>query len=254
MMSSRIESREPLKHSHKTAKKRGGGLHKVPLYPFLGLFFFGFISFFTVMADDTRVLYRSESYKYTQKNANELIAFAEFLGRSKFSAADKKALQLWSIRDFSLAPDKATNYYKNLSEKIMPKIKAMRKQQNNEQINDYRADMYLGYINLFNKHPEYKTSPDNILAVIDRYNPPVKEAMQLQQLIFNSIQQTLIINQQIFNQSMRLQQKSSDVMINSIRDQAVRNSISIPGGTVLEETQGKFYAEDEKGNKFEVTR
>ncbi len=136
----------------------------------------------------------------------------------------------------------------------MPKIRAMRKQKNNKQTNYYRADMYLGYVNLFNKHPEYKASPNNLLAIVDRYNPPVAEAMQLQQLIFNSFQQTFIMNQQMFNQTMDIQRKSADMMAKSIRDQATRNSITIPGGTVLEETQGKFYAKDEKGNKFEVTK
>ncbi len=196
-------------------------------------------------------MYASGGYKFTQKNANQLIELGEFLGRSKFSVLDKKALQIWSIQDFKSVPKKATHYYKDLNENLLPKIRAMTK---TNKINNYRADLYLGYINLFNKHPEYKTSPDNFLAVIDRYNPPTLEAMKLQQRIYANFQKQLQLNQMMFNQTMRLQQQAADNVSKSIKDQATRYSIIIPGGTILHETDSKIYAKDSKGNRFEIPK
>ena len=202
-------------------------LYKSSFLGFLSLSFLFLFSSSTVKANDKRVLYASGVYKFTQKNANQLIELGEFLGRAKFSSADKKALQAWSIQDFKSFPKKATSYYKDLNQNLMPKIKGMK---NRSKRNNYRADLYLGYVNLFNKKPEYKASPNNFVAVIDRYNPPVTEAMLLQQQIYSNFQQQLRLNQMVFNQTMRLQQESADRVTKSIRDQATRYSITVPGG------------------------
>lgn len=237
--------------SYKTPKNRGGGNLKSSFVVILSLYSFFLFSVLAVEADDKRVLYSSGSYTFTQKNANELIELAEFLGRSKFSSADKKALQIWSIQDFKSVPKKATVYYKDLNNNLMPKIRAIK---NKKKRDSYRTDLYLGYVNLFNKKPEYKASPDNFVAVIDRYNPPVAEAMLLQQQIYSNFQQQLRLNQMMFNQTMKLQQESADLVTKSIRDQATRYSITVPGGTILHETDSKIYAKDHKGNKFEVLK
>ena len=223
----------------------------------LSYFYFGFIIFLlslpvlTTEAGSGDVLYQKGAYTFTKKSANELIELAEFIGRSKFTPKDKKALLAWSIQDFKSVPDKAVIYYKDLANNLMPKIRVMK---NNTKTNNYRADLYLGYINLFNKHPEYKKLPDNFLAVIDRYNPPIQEALLLQQLQFNLFQQQLQMSQRVFNQTMKLQQQSSDRINKSIRDQATRYSITVPGGEILHETDTRIYAKDYKGRRFEISK
>jgi len=198
-----------------------------------------------------KILYKNGSYVFTQKNATELIELAEFLGRSRLSTKDKKALRTWSILDFKSAPKIATHYYKDLHNNLLPKI---RKLKNNQKRNNFRTDLFLSYVDLFNKHPEYKKFPNNFLAVIDRYNPPVQEALLLQQFRFNQVQQVLQLNQMMFNQSMRIQQQSADNMNKSIRDLGARQSISLSGGTILYETKDRIYAKDNKGRKYDIAR
>lgn len=198
-----------------------------------------------------KVLYKKGAFVFTQKNAAELIVLAEFLGRSPFSKKDKKALRAWSIQDFKASPKKATHYYKNLHKNLLPKIQKMKNRQKKDM---FRTELFLGYIDLFNKNPEYKKSPDNFIAVIDRYNPPVQEAVLLQQLRFNQFQQTLRMNQMMFNETMRLQQESADMVTQSIRDLGNRHSITISGGTILYETKDRIYAKDNKGHKFDIPR
>lgn len=208
-----------------------------------------FASEFTIAKE--RILYQDGSAVFTQENANDLIELAEFLGRSSFSEKDKKALLAWSVLDYKSAPKKAVIYYKDLRNNLLPKIRAMK---NNNQRNNFRTELFLSYINLFNKHPEYKKSPNNFLAVIDRYNPPVKEVLILQQIQFNQLQQALQMNQMMFNQTMRLQQQASDNVIQSIRDLGNRQSISLSGGTILYETKDRIYAKDSEGRKFDIPR
>lgn len=185
-----------------------------------------------------------------QQDADRLIELGEFLARSKFTQKDRKALVVWSIHDYKSVPiKKAVSYYKDLKNNLMPKIRRM---GNNSKTNNYRADLYLAYFNLFKRHPEYKKQPNNFMAVIDRYNPPVQEALVLQQLQFNSFQQKLRMNQMMFNQTMRSQQRTADMVNNSIRDLADRQSIAISGGTILSETDSTYYVEDHKGYKYEV--
>ncbi len=200
-----------------------------------------------IYAEKNRVLYRSGHNIFTQHNASELIQLAEFLGRSNFTKKDKKALQAWSIDDFKSAPVQGRKFYQNLSNTIIPKIKLAKS-------GIYRAELYLNFVDLFAKHPEYKQSSNNFLAMVDRYNPPVKEAMQIRQIRHNMVLQQMQMNQMLFNQNMRQAQKSSDMMVKSIQDQSRRQSITIPGGRILSETGDKIYAEDYKGQNFNLSK
>jgi len=226
-----------VKGFQKICKKRGGWvlLFVLITLPFLAL------------ADD-KTLYQKGSYRFTQENAKNLLELAEYIGGSRFSKKDRKALQLWSIEDFKAHPKTGMKFYRSLPQNLLPKI---RKSKGN---NIYRAELYLSYVDLFKKHPEYKKLPNNFLAVIDRYKPPIKEALQIRQIRFNSLMQQMQSNQRTFNQAMQSSQRSSDRIAKSLQDQSRRQSITLPGGTILRETGDKIYAEDYKGQKFEVAK
>ena len=77
-----------------TCENRGGGYYII-LISLIILMIVPIISF----AGD-KVLYQKGSYKFTQKNANNLLELAEYIGGSRFSKKDRRALQAWSIVDF----------------------------------------------------------------------------------------------------------------------------------------------------------
>jgi len=195
-----------------------------------------------------KILYQTGHYKFTQKNAQNLLELAEFIGASRFSKKERKALQIWAINDFKNAPKISVSFYKKLAQLVIPKI---RKSKGN---NTYRAELYLSFVDSFNKHPEYRKLPDNFLSIIDRHKPPIKEALLIRQLRFNLIMQQKQTNQRLFNQSIQRMQYSNDVINQSIKDQATRFSITAPGGKILQESNGKIYAEDSKGHKYEVNK
>jgi hypothetical protein len=62
------------------------------------------------------------------------------------------------------------------------------------------------------------------------------------------------LDQGFLNQAMRQMQRNSNLIGKSITDQASRDAITLPGGRILQETGGKIYAEDYKGQKFEVPK
>ena len=66
--------------------------------------------------------------------------------------------------------------------------------------------------------------------------------------------QQLQMNQMLFNQSMKLHRQSAKAIAKSIEDQSTRSAITIPGGKILYETDGRIYAEDYKGEKFEMAK
>jgi len=203
-------------------------------------------------AEGERILYQTASYKFLQQDADRLIELGEFLGRSRFSQKDRRALVAWSIKDYKSVPAKqADHYYKDLRSNLIPKIRRMK---NNTKRNNYRATLYSNYYDLFKKNPKYRKLPNNFMNVVDRYNPPIKEVLLLRQVRFNNFQQQLRLNQVAFNQAMRLQQQAADNVSNAIRDQATRYSITVPGGTILHETNGVFYAKDNKGRRFQVPK
>ena len=219
-------------------------IHRYKLFILLlGLLSF---SFFTVVAE--QLLYQKGRFQFTQSNANHLLEMAEFIGGSHFSAKDAKALQLWAIEDFKNAPKVSVNFYKSLSKVTIPKI---RKSKGN---NIYRAELYLSFVDSFDKHPEYRKNPDNFLSIIERYKPPIKDTLLIRQIRFNAVMQKMQLNQRVFNQAMQQSQRASDAMSKSISNQATRDAITLPGGKILHESGGKIYAEDYKGQKFEVTK
>jgi len=63
-----------------------------------------------------------------------------------------------------------------------------------------------------------------VITIIDRYNPPIKEALLIRQIRFNSVMQQMQSNQRIFNQTIHQMQRSSDMINKSIRDQSARIS------------------------------
>ena len=160
-------------------------------------------------------------------------------------------MQLWSTQDFKSFPKKAVQYYRVLINTILPKIRHLKSA---EERNVYRTNLYLGYFNLFRKKPEYKKYANNFMAVIDRYNPPIQEALVLQRVNHSIVMQQLKLNQMVFNQTMRQQQETSDLVIKSIRDNATRDSIRISGGAVLYETENRFFARDSKGRKYNLAK
>ena len=230
--------------SQKSIKNRGGGY-----YLFLALFFV-LLSIpqlgFSAKAD--RILYQKGSYVFTQKDADNMLELAEYLGASRFSSNDKKALQAWLIDDFKAKLKIARGFYQSLAKVILPKV---RKSKAN---NIYRAELYLKFVDSYEKHPEYRKSPNNFLAMVDRYHPLIKQALQIRQLRFNLLMQQMRGNQRLFNQSMQAMQKSNEIMTKSLQDQATRQAITLPDGKILREENGVIYAEDYKGEKFEVVK
>ena len=109
-------------------------------------------------------------------------------------------------------------------------------------------------LNSFRKNPAQGRSPDNFLAVVNRYNPPIKEAAQLQLLYHRMLQQQLQMNQILFDQNMKQFNKSMDAVSQSITDQAIRDSVTLPGGKILHESEDRIYAEDSKGMKYNLSK
>ena len=145
--------------------------------------------------DESAILLHHNDYDFTQRNVNELITFGEYLARAKFSEADKQALTQWSIEDFKSAVAESIGFYQSLRNTLLPKIKASSEDE------VYRANLYRGVVNNFKQRAEYAASPNNFLAIIDRYHPPREEADQLQQLYTDMVMQNMQINQMQFDQS-----------------------------------------------------
>ena len=135
---------------------------------------FGFAS--ASFAEGKKVLAVVGSHQFIQANANDLAEMTEFLAGVSLTDLDKKSLQVWSIGDFKEAPKVSANFYQNLSKVMLPRIR----KSNLNSI--YRAELYLNYVDVFAQHPEYAKVPNNLLAIIDRYKPPVEAAMQIRQI------------------------------------------------------------------------
>lgn len=196
----------------------------------------------------TKILYQKGNYIFTQKNANDLLEIGEYLAGARFSNKDKNAFQVWAIADYKNKPKLGTKFYKTTIKTMLQKL---RKSKGN---NTYRAELYLVYVDAFKKHPEYRIFPDNFLSIVDRYKPPIKEALIIRQIRFNSVMQQYQSNQHSFNRSMQQMQRSSDAINKSIQDQATRSAITIPGGEIIRETDGKIFAKDYRGQRYEVTK
>jgi len=82
---------------------------------------------FVAESKDSNILYQSGRYQFTEQNANALMQLGEFLAGSRFSNAERNALQAWSVNDFKSVPKASVIFYKRLSKTILPKIKTSRK-------------------------------------------------------------------------------------------------------------------------------
>jgi len=238
---------QSVKTALKKQKTRGGVFYFV-----LTSCFFSFLTLFapcTLANSANHILLRVGNHVFTQTNADELIQLGEFLGRSGFTREDKQQLTSWSIADFKSAPEQSVAFYDSLHKEVLPRIAAQ-----DSDIEIYRAELYLRFIRLFNRHPEYQKSPHNFLAIIDHYHPPVTEAMQLQQLQHNLVMQQIQMNQRLFNQTLQQAQQSSAIITKEIIDSSRRSAITLPGGKIIQETDNVIYAEDSQGRKFEVLK
>lgn len=193
------------------------------------------------------ILYQDNQYKLTQKNTNALIKLAEYIAGSALSLQDKKALQLWAINDFKTAPKAGIKFYQQLQHIILPKI-------NSDKAGYYRVQLYLNYVQHFLKYPKYKQVPNNILAIINHYNPPKQEALQLNAVQHQLQQQRLNRNQARFNQTIAMQQAYHAMVNTTIRDNGTRAMISLRGDSILEETNSIFYIKDDQGISYQIVK
>ncbi len=235
------------KGGFKSPKKWGGVLFSFVFVIIMG----AFLPVSTCFADNNdKILFVDGALAYTQKNLDELIQLAEFLGRSNLSSKDKKAVKKWSIGDYQAAPKESASFYRNLTDVLLPAIKSKK----GKALSLYRAELYSQFAYRFDKYPDYRKSADNFMAIIDRYNPPIREVLQLRQLKFNAVMQQAQRNQRSFNRTMQQAQHSSEMISKSLQDQSRRQAITLPGGKIISETGNKIYAEDAKGEKFELSK
>ena len=193
------------------------------------------------------ILYRKEGFFFTQHDMDNLIEFTEFLSRSPMTQKDKKALTQWAILDFKSNPEAGLNFYRVLDNKT---IKKMRLSANNI---EYKTRLFLSFSRGFRKKQE-GLPKNHILKIIDHYNPPIKEALQLQALEHNIMMRLLQNNQTSFNSLMNTHQVATDQIIKSIKDHGDRSSIMIQGGKIIEERDNSYLVEDEIGDQYEVSR
>lgn len=185
---------------------------------------------------------KSKNDTALQKNIDNVIQLGEYIANDHFSKKDKENLSTWLIKNFSTDSMASTTFYTSLNSQIIPKIK------NSPTHSIYRAELYLKLISIF-KNPKYQ-SPDNLLAIINRYNPPIQEASQLQLLYYRM----LISNQQVFNQTLNHYQQTNNATIKDFKGNMQRQNITLSGGTILYELNDKIIAKDAKGVEYEVLK
>lgn len=194
------------------------------------------------------VLYQQNKFSFTQKNANELIELAEYIGQSKLLASDKKLLTAWAIKDLKLGLAKRVVFYKALSNTVMTIIR------NPATKATYRTELYLKFYRSFAKKTKEERLPNNFWAVVNRYNPPIQEALIVQRLQAQLTLQQLRLNQSLFNQTMRQHKASSDLVSKEQHRQSQLQSITLSGDTLLYELEDRFVAKDEQGKEYEVLK
>ena len=194
------------------------------------------------LAANEIIVAKKSGYIFTQKNIDEIFILGEFIGGSSFSRTDKKNLKIWLIDDFESDPKASNSFYKSLSLDVIPRIK---KSKGNDA---YRAELYLNFIDLFNKNPQYTKSPHNFLATINHYNPPLKGSRELQLLYRNM----LISNQQNFNRVMSQLNRTTEMMRRDFKDSMTRQNIILSGDTILYELDDRIIVKDKRGLRYEV--
>ena len=221
--------------------------------PLLILFFFTFVLSSCNDASAIQkesgniILYQINDAIFTQKNMDHLIEFTEFLSRSPLTEEDKKALTQWAILDFKSSPKASLKFYKSLSNTTIKKI---RHSNNNH---EYKTRLFISFSGSFRK--KQTLFPKNhILKIIDHYNPPVKEALQLQAFEHNMLMLQLQNNQVQFNRLMNTHKASTNQIIKSIKDHGDKAAIVLSGDKIIEEHNDHYLVEDQIGNQHKVPR
>ncbi len=194
---------------------------------------------------ENKVLYKKGSALFTQANIDDLVEFAEFLARSPLTKKDKKVLIPWAINDFISAPEKSAEFYRVLSGKL---IKDIRKQPNKK---NFRTRLFISFVTSF-KHQ--KRPNNHILTIIDHYNPPIKEALQLRAIEHNLIMQQSQRNQTQFKHAFKSSQAITEQIKESLNRQAERTAITLPSRTIIKEGENSYKVEDETGDRYDVYR
>lgn len=192
-------------------------------------------------------LYQQGEYQLTQSNANDLLTLAEYIASAEFSQKDKVALQAWAIEDFKSNPKLGMSFYKQLATEIIPKTRSTNS-------HTYRAELYLAYVNAAKDNPLYTQFNNDILELIDHYNPPVNEALQLQQVQFDLTMQQLQLSQQLLDQNFKTMQQAHTNINQKLNNQMRRHAISLSGDKALYETDEAFYVENNEGQTFRVSK
>lgn len=202
----------------------------------------------TVKTTVDTVLVEKDGYILYQSNVDQLILLGEFLARATFSTVDKQALRVWAPQDFVTLPDKATAFYTDLSTTIMPKLLT----KPTDEI--YRANLYRHLRIGFDKDVLMQRWDNGLMDVVERYNPPRKEAAQLAQFYANH---ALIQQQQqrrMFQHVMKVNQQTSALMMESLRDHSSRTSIMLSGNVIVGETDHAYRIERPDGKQEDVVK
>ena len=209
------------------------------------ILFISILLYSSLYAKD-EVLYQKNDYIFTEKNFDELVIMGEFIARSAFSKEDKKNLKSWSIKDFKSTPKKSMVFYNFMHSDVIPYI------INKTARATYATELYENIIEIFRKAPD--NSPYNLLAIIEKYNPPIKELYLMRERRFKLLQQTLLINQQNFNMTINMQQQSNNILINAIKDHSLQQTISIEGGTIIQEFNDYILVKGADGKEYRVNK
>jgi alpha-D-ribose 1-methylphosphonate 5-triphosphate diphosphatase PhnM len=201
---------------------------------------------FTTLHAKEIILFQENNHTFTQKNFNELIQFTEYLARDKLKKEDIKALKIWAIEDFKLAPNVAKTFYTKLSQDVVPYF------YKKETRATYPTELYRNIINMFQKHPS--KNPLNLLSIINHYNPPKKELIALQKREAQFTYQLLQMNQQNFQMIMNSTQQHANIINNAISQDSTINAIRVSGGEVVAEYDDRFIAKDAHGQEYEVIK
>lgn len=152
-----------------------------------------------------KIVSQKGSYTLSEQDLKAFVTFGEFMARSDFSPHDTKALAQWAIDSFQKKPKENAAFYKQLHTKMMPELQTNNKEQ-------YRVEVYLAMRHYFAKKPQH---PYNLLSVVNRYNPPLKEALALekQQQKIKTLKSQMALQSTLhLNHTMRKQMQLNTIM------------------------------------------
>ncbi|MCK5830528.1 MAG: hypothetical protein KAH20_09520 [Methylococcales bacterium] len=206
------------------------------------------IIFFSLLHQvEAKNLYNDGTYVFTEKNAKEFLAFGQFLAGAEFTNQEKRDVKAYALADFKTSPKGGVSFYKSLSISIQEILSP-----NADPFARVQLFLYMHTKVKFAK--SLKNHPGNFYKVIDRYNPPINEALALQQYYNNLMYYTLQTNQYYFNQMMNTYKQNTQHIIDTNRDFNTRQSISIAGNTIVAEYDNYFVVQNPKGNEYKVSK